>query len=221
VPPAPTEEPLRGVSPGVASALAQARAFGYLGPGPLQIHVDHARGFADAAHCALGVDASGSPVRVVDLGSGGGVPGLVLAEDWPLSSWTFVDSHQRRMGTLTAVLAELGLDARCSVEVGRAEEVAHIPALRATFDVVVARGFAAPSVTAECAAGFLRVGGVLIVSDPPGGQDRWSDRGLARVGLSRRPSPVGEFRFFVAEQTSLCPSTYPRAIGIPAKTPLF
>jgi 16S rRNA (guanine527-N7)-methyltransferase len=222
VPPAPPEEPLRGVSPGVASALAQARAFGYLGPGPLQVHVDHAHGFANAVQLALDpLDGNASPLRVVDLGSGGGVPGLVLAEAWPSSSWTFVDSNQRRMGTLTTVLAELGLDARCSVEVGRAEQVAHVPALRATFDVVVARGFAAPSVTAECAAGFLREGGVVIVSEPPGGKDRWSDRGLARLGLTRRPSPVGEFRFFVAEQTSLCPPTYPRPIGIPAKTPLF
>ncbi len=221
VPPAPINEPLRGVSPGVASALAQARAFGYLGPGPLQIHVDHAYGFGQVMHEALGVHDANAPLRIVDLGSGGGVPGLILADAWPVSTWAFVDSQQRRMATLTTVLAELGLADRCTVQVGRAEEVAHCSKLRAGFDAVVARGFAAPSVTAECAAGFLRIGGVLVVSEPPAGEDRWSDRGLARLGLARRPSASNDFRFFVAEQVSLCSSTYPRSIGIPAKTPLF
>ena len=220
------------MSPGVANALAQARAFGYLGPGPLQVHVDQAMAFGRTLLAARG----GAPreetdptalvelttdLLVVDLGSGGGIPGLVLADLWPSSSWVFVDSHQRRMATLAQVLADLGWESRCEIQVGRAEDTARIHSLRGSADAVVARGFAAPAVTAECAAGFLAVGGVLIVSEPPTGPDRWSDRGLARLGMKRSPVAAEPYRFFAACQKSLCPSTFPRAVGIPAKSPLF
>ena len=212
-------EAVSGISREVAEALAQARAFGYLGPGPLQTHIDHAHGFGDAL-LASGFDAD-RPFSVVDLGSGGGVPGLVLAERWPVSSWTFVDSNQRRMQTLRDVLAGLGWTARSSVIVERAEVAGRLPALRGSFSAVVARGFAAPSVTAECACGFLQVGGRLVVSEPPEGPDRWSDRGLAKLGLQRRSVPRNPFRFFVGEQTAMASSVYPRAVGVPAKTPIF
>lgn len=210
-----------GVSAGVANALAQARAFGYLGPGPLQTHVDHARGFFDTLVSA-GLAADGhTRFRAVDLGSGGGVPGLLLAEWWPDSRWEVVDSNQRRMQTLIAVAADLQIDDRLTVHLARAEDAGRDPTLRGHCDVVVARGFATPAVTAECAAGFLAPGGILVVSDPPNGTDRWSDRGLAVLGLRRLPTVPGSYHFFAAVQDRLTPAKYPRAVGVPGKTPLF
>lgn len=221
----PDDERPTGASPGVLDALAQARAFGYLGPGPLQTHLDHSRGFGDAVVTAMRAhgDRVGSEFegRAIDLGSGGGVPGLVLADRWRASTWVFVDSHQRRMGTLQDVLVRLGWTDRTEVVTERAEVVARRPDLRGSCDLVVARGFAAPGVTAECAAGFLRQGGLLVVSEPPEGPDRWSDRGLAALGLSRVTVAPSEFRFFVAAQEQLCPVKYPRAVGVPRKSPLF
>ncbi len=221
----PDEERLSGASPGVLDALAQARAFGYLGPGPLQTHLDHSHGFGDTVLAALHArgDAIGASFggRAVDLGSGGGVPGLVLADRWRDSNWVFVDSHQRRMGTLRDVLTGLGWTERTEVVTDRAEVVARRPGLRGSCDLVVARGFAAPGVTAECASGFLRTGGLLVVSEPPGGTDRWSDRGLAALGMSRVVLAPAEFRFFVAVQEQVCPVKYPRPVGSPGKSPLF
>lgn len=221
----PPEERPTGASPGVLDALAQARAFGYLGPGPLQIHLDHSHGFGDAVASAQRT-LSVEPVdlcagRVVDIGSGGGIPGLVLADRWPESQWTFVDSHQRRMGTLREVITALGWDVRCEVVTDRAETVARRVDLRGMGDLVVARGFAGPAVTAECAAGFLRPGGLLVVSEPPTGPDRWSDVGLTKLGMRRVRIVTGSFRFFVAVQETVCPAKYPRPVGTPAKTPLF
>ncbi len=223
----PEQERLSGASPGVLDALAQARAFGYLGPGPLQTHLDHSHGFGDAVESAASL--VGGPTdgalhgrrRVVDLGTGGGIPGLVLADRWPDSQWLFVDSHRRRMGTLLDVLVQLGWADRCEVVLDRAELVARRPDLRGVCDLVVARGFAAPAVTAECAAGFLRPGGLLVVSEPPEGPDRWSDRGLAELGMARVIVAPHTFRFFVAVQERTCPPKYPRAVGVPGKSPLF
>lgn len=214
-----------GVSSGVLDALAQARAFGYLGPGPLQTHIDHAHGFGACVEDAFAqlhdprtIDG---PRRVVDLGSGGGVPGLILAERWAGSTWTFVDSHQRRMATLRDVLRGMDWSDRTEVVTERAETVARDPEHRGTQDLVVARGFAGPAVTAECAAGFLRVGGILVVSEPPTGEDRWSDAGLGVLGMRRVIVPQHSYRFFVAVQERLCPAKYPRSVGTPGKSPLF
>lgn len=221
----PDAERLSGACPGVLDALAQARAFGYLGPGPLQTHLDHSHGFGDAVLSAI-VPPDGPADRVfhghvVDLGSGGGIPGLVLADRWPNSRWTFVDSHRRRMGTLRDVLVTLGWTGRAEVVLDRAELVARRPDLRGACDLVVARGFGVPAVTAESAAGFLRPGGLLVVSEPPEGPDRWSDHGLALLGMSRVITTSSTFRFFVAVQDYACPPKYPRAVGIPGKSPLF
>ncbi len=216
----PDGEQLTGVSAGVANALAQARAFGYLGPGPLQRHVDHARGFADVLASA-GIGGPDSEFCALDLGSGGGIPGLVLMEWWANSQWTFVDSNQRRMKTLVEILDVLAFATRASVRVGRAEEIGHDRELRSSFDTVVARGFAGPAVTAECGSGFLRLGGVLVVSEPPGVEERWPESGLSRLGLRQQRVDRGDFRFFVARQERLTPARYPRQIGVPAKLPLF
>jgi 16S rRNA (guanine527-N7)-methyltransferase len=79
---------------------------------------------------------------------------------------------------------ELGLADRAEVLEGRAEELAHRPELRGSFDVVIARSFGPPAVTAECAAGFLAAGGELLVTDPPTlPVDRWNGEALASLGL--------------------------------------
>ena len=221
----PNEERPTGASPEVLNALAQARAFGYLGPGPLQTHLDHSHGFGDAVLSVMrargDVAEAGFGGRAVDLGSGGGVPGLVLADRWRASAWLFVDSHQRRMGTLQDVLVRLAWTDRTEVVMERAEVVARRSDVRSSCDLVVARGFAAPGATAECAAGFLRQGGLLVVSEPPEGPDRWSDSGLAALGMSRVAVAASKYHFFVAVQERLCPTSFPRAVGIPGKTPLF
>src|SRR5690606_28133073 len=81
-------------------------------------------------------------------------------------------------------LAELGLAERVEAVHGRAEELAHDPALRGTADVVTARSFGPPALTAECGAGLLRPGGLLLVAEPPdGGEGRWPADGLATLGL--------------------------------------
>lgn len=207
------------------TVLRRSQRLGYIGGTDLERHIEHALGFAEV----IGV----APDRALDLGSGGGLPGLVLAHHWPGSSWVLLDGSQTRTTFLDHAVGELGLDDRVTVVRGRAEEVGHEANRRQAFDLVVARSFGPPAVVAECAGPFLRIGGTLVVSEPPETGDRWAfPNELADLGLERRRPPAGEASgtaegrsdvgsYAALVQVATCPARYPRRVGIPAKRPLF
>lgn len=206
------------VSPALRDALARQRARDVLGPDPVDLLVTHSLGFAAAR------GAGDQPTRVVDLGSGGGVPGLVLAlEAWATAELVLVDASQRRCTYLELEVAALGLADRVSVRWGRAEELGRDPDLRASADVVTARSFGPPAVTAECAAPLLRVGGVLVVSEPPGSTGaRWPADGVARAGLAVEAVVAHHGASYTRlRQVSPCPADLPRRPGVPERRPLF
>ena len=192
-------------------ALERSRDLGFLGPGPVEDHIVHAERFM-AAH------EGSPPALALDLGSGGGVPGLVLAHRWPASHWWLLDASERRTAFLEETVSRLGLADRVNVLHGRAETLARHDTLRYSMDLVTARSFGPPAVTAECATGFLRVDGELIVSEPPTSEGRWHLTRLAELGMSLGPARSG---CQVIHQTTLCAERYPRRVGIPAKRPLF
>ena len=201
--------------------LERSRNLGFLGPGSVRIHADHADGFA--------AGITRVPEQFLDLGSGGGVPGLVLALRWPESRAVLLDARERRCGFLREAVRDLELGERVVVVWARAEEAGHRDYLRGRFDVVVARGFGPPAVTAECGAPFLRLGGTLAVSEPPEGDEvapfgpssRWVPPGLARLGLAVGRSWTDGYRYQALDQVEPCPPRYSRNPGIPAKRPLF
>ena len=190
--------------------LERARRLGFLGPGPVEDHTAHAGGFVDAL-----VDVVG---RVVDLGSGGGVPGLVVAMARPDLEVVLVDAMAKRCRFLESAVAALGLGA--AVVEGRAEVVGR-GSLRGSAAAVLARGFGSPPVTAECAAPLLRLGGLLIVSEPPDPIERWPTGPLTELGLTVRHRTPTSPAMQVLEQTAPCPDRFPRRDGMPAKRPLF
>ena len=200
----------------LTGVLSEARDLGFLGPGPVEGHIEHAAGFVRAV-------GEPAPARVVDLGSGGGIPGLALALAWPEAALCLVDSNERRALFLASAAARLGLERRVVVAHSRAEELGRDEVWRGWADVVVARSFGPPAVTAECGAPLLAVGGRLIVSEPPEGEgERWPTEPLIRLGLV----PVSRFeqafsRFQILRQEFPCPEAYPRRVGTPAKRPLF
>ena len=202
------------------AVLREAQDLGWIGPAPLAQAIAHAEGFAAGVPSPPG--SPGRPGRVADLGTGGGVPGLVLAFVWPSAELVLVEGSSTRAAFLEAAVGRLGLSERCRVVGERAELTGRRPDLRGTCDVVVARGFASPPVTAECAAPLLRVGGLLVVSEPPsGGDGRWPADGLAPLGLTPGTTWTTDFHYRSLTQTSPCPDRYPRRTGIPQKRPLF
>ena len=206
-----TEEHLREV-------LLESQRLGFLGPGPVGTHIRHAQGFVQAAEEVLG----GVPSRYVDLGTGGGVPGLVLGLAWPAARGHLIEASTRRCTALRGWLTQLGLADRVSVLEGRAEDLAREPELREQAEVVTARGFAPPAPTAEIATAFVHVGGAVVVSDPPEEQaGRWPAEPLADLGLVAASSELSVGHFTVLRKLSAAPGGVPRPVGRPAKRPLW
>lgn len=203
--------------------MGRAQTRGLIGGGDLGVHLRHALGFVEILRVA------GLPASILDLGSGGGLPGLVVADVLGGTPVTLLDSSERRCRLLREAVEECGWTPRVTVHHERAELAAHRAELRGAFDAVVARSFGAPAVTAECGAAFLSPDGVLVASEPPaevragdgGPESRWPAEGLALLGLEADAAPEGEFAYRVLRRRGDCPDRYPRRPGVPARRPLF
>lgn len=198
----------------------RAQDLGFIGPGSLRRQREHADAFV-----ALAIEACGGAGAdpFLDLGSGGGLPGLVLASVIPDARGTLLDAHGRRTAFLAEAVHDLGWDDRLRIVNGRAEEMARRPEHRSRYRLVVARSFGPAAVTAECGVGFLEAGGRLVVSEPPEAPDgRWPAAGLATLGLGEatirsRAGATGAAMTLVSEVDE----RWPRRTGIPSKRPLW
>lgn len=162
----------------LVALLEESRQLGFLGPGPVEDHIVRARAFASAV--------PEPPARALDLGAGGGLPGLVLAlEVWPETRWTFLDAQAKRADFLNQAVQAGDLAGRVEVLTGRAEMFGRDPRHRGQYDLVTSRSFGRPAITSECASPFLAIGGLLVVSEPPDSDtaDRWPATGAAQLGL--------------------------------------
>lgn len=198
--------------------LEESRARGFLGPNAIEPHFAHSLGFA---LCWEERNAN-PPSAFIDLGSGGGLPGLYLLDRWHCRA-VFTDSMVKRAKFLDEALQLEGAPDNGVVITGRVEETARIPGLIETFDLVTARSFGPPAVTAECGAQFLKIGGVMIVSEPPDDLDvhRWNSEKLGSLGMAAQGRIRHGAAYQVLVKTHSTPSEYPRSIGIPRKRPLF
>jgi 16S rRNA (guanine527-N7)-methyltransferase len=226
----PDADPAQSFPPALRLVLLEGREAGFLGPGDVERHLRHAEGFLAVAR-SLSPATSGDRTRLLDLGSGAGLPGLVMASRWPEADLVLLDANHRRTEFLLGAVERCGLEGRVSVVEGRAEVWGRDPLYRGTFAGVVARSFGPPAVVAECGSPFLRPGGWLIVSEPPETSPgdspppeqarRWSAQGLALLGLEPEEFVRDEFGFQVLRQAEPCPERFPRRDGVPAKKPLF
>ena len=159
---------------------------GAIGEASLEAAVAHADQFV----AALPTECH----RLADLGSGGGLPGLVIAARCPSLQITLVERRATRADMLARAVRALELSDRVEVLSG---DVAVLAANEpASFDAVTARSFAAPPITAKWAGVLLRSGGVLIVSEPPADDPaRWTVELLERTGLTDLGRLAGVRRF--------------------------
>jgi 16S rRNA (guanine527-N7)-methyltransferase len=176
------------VDPKVIETLRSAQRFGFFGDGPIDAAIEHSRAFVEA----IGDLHPGS--RIADLGSGGGLPGLVVGDRYHECSLLLIDRRQKRSDFLQLAVRRLGWT---HVEVAETDVREVIRAVEATvvapFDVVTARSFGPPEVTLRSGRALLATGGRIVISEPPAG-DRWPTPLLAELGLtSVRLGPVRVF----------------------------
>jgi len=177
--------------------LAESQRIGLIGPGDLEVAREQAREFV----AALPVGS----IRVVDVGSGGGLPGLVVLADRPDVRLTLVDRKERSCDFLRRSVRALGAAERATVVHADLETLGHERAWRGQFDAATARGVAPPAEVAELVLPLVRPDGVLVVS-VAGRGEAWPDEGLARLGATVVTRSSG----LLVVRAGACPEQYPR-----------
>ncbi|MFM8526180.1 MAG: 16S rRNA (guanine(527)-N(7))-methyltransferase RsmG [Cyanobacteriota bacterium] len=169
------------------------------------------------------------PLQIIDVGTGGGFPGLAAAIALPSARITLVDSVGRKLEAVRAMASALGLAERITIRCERVEQTGRERSCRGRFDLALARAVAPAPVVAEYLVPLLRPEGQALLYRGHWSDDDQSalDRALlalkARMrSLERRELPAGrgERHAVWIQPLAPCPRAYPRAVGIPAKQPL-
>ena len=197
------------------AAWLPARKAGVVGSATTEQIIAHAAGYLPAA-CRVLDEFAGA-----DLGTGAGVPGVVLAALRPASTWTLVDGNERRCEFARTAVRALGLGPRVDVVHIRAEELGHLPAHRASYDLVVARSFGPVDELAECALPLLNDTGTLSVSIVEETRQRWIHGADAlELTLTEQEGPE-DARFLLVQMKSTVPDAWPRRPATRRRSPLL
>jgi len=169
------------------------------------------------------------PLEVIDVGTGGGFPGLAVAIALPQARLTLVDSVGRKVEAVRAMAAELDLASRVQLRCERIERTGQGGSTRGRFDWALARAVAKAPVVAEYLVPLLRPDGRALLY-----RGQWSPEDQAALeralvplrarleGVERLDLPAdrGLRHALLLRPTGPCPKGYPRAVGVPARQPL-
>ena len=178
-----------------------------------------------AAPLALGLIPQGA--RVIDVGTGAGLPGIPLCILRPDLRVTLLDAQRKRVTFLQAAIEALDLPAQ-AVHM-RAEDAARDEARREAYDVAVSRAVAATPTLLELTLPFVRVGGRAIAWKGPGLQAELEQArraahllGGALEGVLDAPVPGRDWQhvLLVCAKRQKTARQYPRRAGLPGKNPL-
>ncbi len=167
-----------------------------------------------------------SGARCIDVGTGAGFPGMVLAILRPDLSMTLMDSLQKRVSFLQQVVSALHLqNVQCVHQ--RAEQAGHDSAYRERYDYAFSRAVASLPVLAEYSLPFIRIGGQMIAYKGPQGLSECSQARTALRTLGGQYEqalnsqvPGRDHSLIFIKKIRPCPQKYPRKAGIPSKQPL-
>jgi 16S rRNA (guanine527-N7)-methyltransferase len=171
------------------------------------------------------LDFLGDARRLVDVGSGGGLPGLPLKLARPDLHLTLVESDQRKAAFLLQAAARLRLS---DVEVvGRpAEEVGHDLRYRESFDVSVARALAPMPVLVELCLPLVRVGGRLLAQKTEREDASRATHAIEVLGgsldsvVAARSVVRSAGTVVIVRKVAATPREFPRRPGVPRRRPL-
>ncbi|KFK26642.1 hypothetical protein AALP_AA8G274800 [Arabis alpina] len=167
-------------------------------------------------------------ISLIDVGSGAGLPGLVLAIACPDWRVTLLESINKRCVFLEHVVDVTGLT-NVKIVRGRAENCGHDVMYREKFDVAIARAVAEMRVLAEYCLPLVRIGGLFVAAKghDPKEEVRNAENAVRMLGgsiLQISPvdshSPYGQRTTVVFRKDHSTPQKYPREAGTPNKLPL-
>ena len=175
---------------------------------------------------AAGLLLSGKSLSCIDVGTGAGLPGMVLKIVFPKIKVTLFDSLNKRLIFLNEVIEALGLSGIATVH-GRAEDTAHDKNHREKYDIAAARAVADLSVLSEYCLPFVKTGGKFISYKASGSEEEIQRAAKAISALGGITESITEYdagdgirRLAVTiRKEKQTPGRYPRKAGLPSKEP--
>ena len=167
-------------------------------------------------------------LRILDVGTGAGFPGIPLKIAFPNCHITLLDSLKKRINFLQEICSQLELNDIYAIH-GRAEDFGHIKKYREQFDVCVSRAVANLSTLSEYCLPFIKTGGLFISYKSGDVEEEVEAAGTAIKQLGGSIQTIDSFQlsgtaisrsFVVIKKQKSTPGKYPRRSGLPSKDPL-
>ena len=196
-----------------------------------QVQIRH---LTDSLSCLVALQKGGpegkalAPLRAIDVGSGAGFPGLPVKIVCPRMAMVLLEATAKKVRFIEHVVERMGLEDVRPLW-GRAEEVAHDPAHRESYDLVLARAVAELPVLVEYTLPFCRLGGLVVAQKGASAQEEVHAAAYAlpllggqlqQVILIELPGLAEARHLVVIKKVARTPDAYPRRTGVPAKRPL-
>ena len=184
--------------------------------------------FLDSMAAAEVIPSGVSGLRLIDVGTGAGFPGIPLKILFPELQVTLMDTLKKRVGFLEEVIQTLELDGISAVP-ARAEDLARDPEHRMAYDIVVSRAVAALPLLLEYCTPFLKIGGEFLAyksgqidQEIENAQHALEELSCSVSGIIYPQIEGTEYSrsLVMIRRDQECDVRYPRRAGVPEKRPL-
>lgn len=182
--------------------------------------------FLDSLICSYGFNPD-KGMKIIDIGTGAGFPGIPLKICYPEIELTLLDSSEKQIDFLYHLKNQLAIE--FEILIGRAEDLGKKAEYRERYDVVLARAVAKLNTLVECVLPFLKIGGLFIAQKGSDVQNEVSQAQKAIEVLGGRireqkgiilPILYEERNLVIIEKIKPSPLEYPRRPGVPERKPL-
>jgi 16S rRNA (guanine527-N7)-methyltransferase len=169
-----------------------------------------------------------STLKVIDIGTGAGFPGIPVATIYPDLQVTLLDSKIKKIKFINFILDKLKFN-NCQTLIGRSETIGQMKEYRETYDLALIRAVGTPSVCTEYALPLLKIGGIAVLY-----RGHWHDEdkltlkstleklGGEIISIQNIKTPLTQSirNLIYIKKISTTSRQFPRQIGIPTQNPL-